>query len=223
MRVVVVGQLARDIVLTVDELPAAGTAVGVSERVEMLGGKGANQAVAVAKLGVPVSLIAVTGDDHYGDQMLALAISEGVDVRPVVRRRGTPTGLSVAAVDADGDRRYLEHLPDATRLTADDVDASADLLRHADAVMVQLEQPAAAVEAAIRYAREGGAILVMDGEGDAGPGLIVRKNEIAWRDPRWGEGRLDLTEKTDEFTAALTVKLLRGAAPAEAARRSTSP
>ena len=79
--IVVVGQLARDLVLQVAEIPDAGTAGDVSGRREMLGGKGANQAVAVAQLGVPVSLVAVAGDDFVSDQLLARAISDGIDVR----------------------------------------------------------------------------------------------------------------------------------------------
>ncbi|MEU4241767.1 PfkB family carbohydrate kinase [Actinoplanes sp. NPDC026619] len=261
-RIVVVGQLARDIVLQVDGIPEAGTAGDVSGRREMLGGKGANQAVAVAQLGVPVSLVAVVGDDFVCDQLLARAISDGIDVRPVVRRRGAPTGLIVEVLEADGQWRYLQHLPESVLLTPTDVDGAANLLRDAGAVTIQLQQPADAVKTAIRLAREGDALVVADGFADAGiiaRADVVRADEheagmlgdidkvldsgpelvafattdgnlFAWRGPRWGEGRLELpltggpvvdtTGAGDSFTAALTVALLRGDSPADAARKA---
>jgi hypothetical protein len=67
--VVVAGQLARDLVLVVDDVPEAGQSGPVRERREMLGGKGANQAVAVAQLGLRPALIAVAGDDEAGSRL----------------------------------------------------------------------------------------------------------------------------------------------------------
>jgi ribokinase len=158
---VVVGQLARDLVLQVDEMPPAGAAADVRLRREMLGGKGANQAVGLAQLGVPVALVAVCGDDRVGDDLLAQAERDGVDVSSVVRRPGTMTGLIVEALDGDGHWRYLQHLPEL--LTAADVDRAAGRLRSARAVLVQLQQPEEATTAAARHGRDGGALVVLDG------------------------------------------------------------
>jgi sugar/nucleoside kinase (ribokinase family) len=71
--VVVAGQLARDLVLMVNDVPEAGQSRPVRERREMLGGKGANQAVAVAQLGLRPALIAVAGDDEAGSRLLEQA------------------------------------------------------------------------------------------------------------------------------------------------------
>ncbi|GIM91119.1 ribokinase [Paractinoplanes toevensis] len=252
-----VGQLARDIVLVVGAMPETGTAADVTERREMLGGKGANQAVAVAQLGMPVSLVAVVGDDFISDQLLAQAISDGIDVRPVVRRRGAPTGLIVEVLEADGHWRYLQHLPPPVLLTAADVEASADLLRTAAAVMIQLQQPAAGVEAALRYARQGNALVVVDGVADpetiaqadvvradeneaaqlgdidrilaSGPRLVAfgteNGNRFAWPGgtlelPLTGGPATDTTGGGDSFVAALTVALLHGDTPPQAARKA---
>ncbi|MBW0113003.1 hypothetical protein I4I84_30330, partial [Pseudonocardia sp. KRD-182] len=84
MDVVVVGQLARDLLLRVDEVPPRGSATDVRERRETLGGKGANCAVGLAQLGVPVGLVAVAGSDATGDRLLARAEADGVDVEHVV-------------------------------------------------------------------------------------------------------------------------------------------
>lgn len=166
MRVVVIGQLARDIVLVVDEIPPAGAAADVRERRETLGGKGANQAVALAQLGAQVSLVAVTGDDVIGDQLLAQAAHDGIDISPVIRREGTLSALIVEALDRDGHWRYLQDLPTPVLLTPADVDAAAATIRAADAVLVQLQQPAEAAETAARHARDGGALVVFDGVPD---------------------------------------------------------
>jgi ribokinase len=160
MNVVVAGQLARDVVLLADEMPAAGAAADVRERRETLGGKGANQAVALAQLGARVSLVAVAGDDVIGDQLLAQAARDGIDVSYVVRREGALSGLIVEVLDRHGQWRYLQDLPGPVLLTPEDVDRARPALRKADAVVVQLQQPPEAVEVAARQAR---GLVVFDG------------------------------------------------------------
>jgi ribokinase len=135
--VVVVGQLARDVVLVIDQMPEPGTAAAVRMRRETLGGRGANQAVAFAQLGLPVGLVAVVGDDRVADAMLDRAHQDGIEITHVFRRPGVETALVVEAVDADGRWRYLEDLPPETQLTVPDVEAAADALRAAAAVVVQ--------------------------------------------------------------------------------------
>ncbi|MEU8244394.1 PfkB family carbohydrate kinase [Actinoplanes missouriensis] len=164
MNVVVTGQLARDLVLLVDEMPETGTSADARLRREVLGGKGANQAVALAQLGARPVLVAVRGDDRVGEELIEQARRDGIDVGHVICRPGTETGLIVEALDASGGWRYLQHLPDGVLLTEADVDAAAPALRSADAVLVQLQQPGPAALAAARHARAGGALVVLDGE-----------------------------------------------------------
>ena len=95
--VAVIGQLARDVVLVVDRVPGAEESGRVLLRREMLGGKGANQAVALAQLGMRPALVAVAGDDGAGAWLLEQAARDGVDVSAVVRRAGVPTGAVVRA------------------------------------------------------------------------------------------------------------------------------
>ncbi|MFB6391793.1 PfkB family carbohydrate kinase [Polymorphospora lycopeni] len=162
-RVAVAGQIARDLVLLVDEVPDGGRSVAARLRREMLGGKGANQAVSLAQLGADPALLAVTGDDSVADQLLAQAARDGIDVSAVVRRRETVTGLILELLDGRGHWRYVEHLPDAVLLTEADVRAHADVLTAADAVLVQLQQPPTATLTAARLAREAGRLVVLDG------------------------------------------------------------
>lgn len=158
-----IGQITRDLVLTVDEVPGPNGTTGVRQRREMLGGKGGNQAVGLAQLGVPVGLLGVVGDDEVGRRMLNQARSDGIDTSPVVCRPSTETALVVDIVDRQGRWHYLESMPDGTLLTESDVAAAAPALDGAAAVLVQLQQPAPSALAAARRARAGGSRVLVDG------------------------------------------------------------
>ena len=159
----VVGQLARDLILTVDRLPDTGTSGAATSRREQLGGKGANQAVALAQLGVRPSLVAVAGDDVIGDVLLDQARRDGIDVRAVARRPGALTGLIVELLEEGGHWRYVEHLPPTVLLTEDDIERARPVIAEADAVLVQLQQPPEAALAAARLGREANRLVVLDG------------------------------------------------------------
>jgi ribokinase len=155
----VVGQFARDLVLTVDRLPEAGSSGAATGRREQLGGKGANQAVALAQLGVRPALVAVAGDDQIGDVLLGQARRDGVDVRAVARRPGVLTSLIVEILAA-GEYRYVE---DLLLLTEGDVLRAREVIESADAVLVQLQQPVEAALAAARIGHDAGRLVVLDG------------------------------------------------------------
>ncbi|MFG2085301.1 MULTISPECIES: PfkB family carbohydrate kinase [unclassified Spirillospora] len=159
--VAVVGQIARDLVLVVDDVPGPGESANVRRRREMLGGKGANQAVALAQLGVRPGLVGVAGDDAVGASLLGQARRDGIDVSHVVRREDAETGLIVDVVDGSGRWRYLEDLPEPVLLTGADVAAAGHPLREAAWVSVQLQQPPEAVQAALEHAAD--ARVALDG------------------------------------------------------------
>ncbi|WP_089911284.1 PfkB family carbohydrate kinase [Lentzea albida] len=154
--VVVVGQIARDLVLVVDEVPGPGGTAAVRERREVLGGKGANIAVGLAQLGAPVALVGVVGDDETGARLLARAGADGIATGGVVVRPDCRTGLIVDVV-ADG-WRYLEDLPEGVLLREDDL--PMDLIARAGSVVVQLQQRP---EVALKAARAASGRVVLDG------------------------------------------------------------
>jgi ribokinase len=165
--VLVVGRIARDIALTVDAIPDAGGSTVVGERIEVLGGKGANQAVGLRQLGVErVALLGVAGADDVGAAVIARAAEDGVDVRHVMRRGAT--ALLVDVVDASGGRRLLEHVPDAALLTPGDIEDASAAFDGVEVVCLQLQEPADALVAAAAAARAADARVVLDG-GIAGP------------------------------------------------------
>ncbi|RZU33174.1 PfkB family carbohydrate kinase [Blastococcus saxobsidens] len=166
--VVVLGQIGRDLVLRVGELPAAGGSVPAAERRELLGGKGVNQAVALAQLGVPVALVGVVGDDRAGGDALAQAAADGIDVSGVRTRAGATTALLLDIVEDGGRRRLVEDVPPDVLLTAGDVAASGSAIAGCRVLSLQLQQPGAAVRAALERAPRT-AVVVADGAPEDGP------------------------------------------------------
>lgn len=169
--VLVVGQLARDLVLRIPELPEAGGSTEAVERQELLGGKGANQAVGLRQLGASrVAVLGVLGEDPAGERALEQARADGLDVTHVVRRGRT--ALLLDLVTGSGDRRLVEDVPDEALLTVADAEGAArgSLLDGVDTVCLQLQQPAEALLPVAARAQEHGVRVVLDGAVRGGPG-----------------------------------------------------
>jgi len=161
--VIVFGQIARDLVLVVDTMPGARQAADVYQRRELLGGKGANQAVALAQLGLRPALAGVVGEDQIGQRLLTQAQQDHVDTSAVIRRPGVRTALIVDIVDGTGQWRYLEDIPAEMLLTEGDVRACRHLLLPGRWVSVQLQQPPSAALAAAAGAHQAGCKVVLEG------------------------------------------------------------
>lgn len=161
MGVVVIGQIARDLVLRTDGPPTTDDSATILQRKELLGGKGANQAVGLAQLGVPVALIAVAGDDDPGESALAQARRDGIDVGGVARR-GT-TALLIDVVPKPAERMLLEDVPESSLVQISDLDRSTSVLDTADTVSIQLQQPPTTALEAAQRARRRGLRVVADG------------------------------------------------------------
>jgi ribokinase len=159
---VVVGPTSRDLVLTVSTLPGPGESVAARGRREVLGGKGALQAVAFARLGLTPRLVSAVGDDEVAARLAEDLRAEGVDVEALRHRAGVSTGLITEILDADGPRFVLD-IPDATRLGVADIRRAAAAFTGADAVVISLLEPLQTVVAAIERARAVGAPVVLDG------------------------------------------------------------
>jgi ribokinase len=161
MGVVVIGQIGRDLVLRTDGPPSASESTMVLRRDELLGGKGANQAVGLAQLGVPVALIGVVGEDTAGVSVLRQAEADGIDVSGVARRR--TTALLIDIVARPPERMLVEDVPDTSLVQVADLDAAARVWDAADTVSIQLQQPPVTALEAARRARRRGIRVVADG------------------------------------------------------------
>jgi ribokinase len=139
----VVGSINLDLVARCERLPRPGETVtdAVFERIP--GGKGANQAVAAARLGAPVSMIGCVGDDEFAREALAGLSEAGVDLSAVKRVNGA-TGVAVILVDSSGENQIVVAPGANARLMAEDVDVDPE----ARVTLCQLEIPLEAVIAA---------------------------------------------------------------------------
>ena len=160
--ITVVGSLNMDLFIDVARLPAPGeTVVGKNFR-RSPGGKGANQASAIARLGYPVTMIGAVGRDALGDELIATLGQQGVGVDAIARRNGVASGTALIVLDAAGQNQIVIAAGANGTLATADIAGCAALLHRSRAVIAQLETPLAAVEAALRAAREAGAVAVLN-------------------------------------------------------------
>ncbi len=141
--IVVVGSVNLDIVVSVERLPVAGETVSGGDLNHFPGGKGANQALAARRLGADVALVACVGDDGNADEALALLVEGGVDLSRCSRVANAATGVALIAVSAAGENQIVV-VPGANRL----MDIGTLSIPHADALICQLEVPAAVLQKA---------------------------------------------------------------------------
>ena len=149
-RVTVLGSLNMDISVTVPRLPDPGTTVLGSAARFTPGGKGANQAVAAARVGAGVRMAGCVGDDDFGRQLLAALREEKVDADGVRTVPGVPTGLAMISVDAAGEN-LITVAPGANHeVGAGEVTAAAG--SPGDIMVICAEIPAPAIKAALAQA-----------------------------------------------------------------------
>ena len=150
--IVVVGSVNRDLVARVEHHPAPGETVLGSGHETMPGGKGANQAVAAARLGGDVVFVGRVGSDEAGTSLATEFAREGVDAAHVAVDEDAPSGLAIITVDDAGENSIVVSPGANGRVTADDVAAAAAVLMTATVTLLQLEIPLEAVTAAAQTA-----------------------------------------------------------------------
>ncbi|HEY3341714.1 MAG TPA: ribokinase [Anaerolineae bacterium] len=152
----VVGSLMLDLTIHVPQLVQPGGVTHGHDLQVACGGRGANQACAVARMGVPVAIIGVTGQDLLGDAMLTALQADGVDTHCVLHRAEGSSGCFISATDPQGQTELLVANGINASLSAEDVQQHAERIRTSQAVIAQLEVPAEAVEAALFIGRQAG-------------------------------------------------------------------
>ena len=156
--VVVLGSANLDIVVPVPHHPATGETVLGGHHDRIPGGKGANQAVAAARLGARVAMVGRVGSDDAGGTLRAALQEAGVDCRHLAVDGQAASGLALIGVDRSGDNTIIVSPGANDRVGPDDVAAAAPFLASAAVTLVQLEVPAMAVEAAA--AASGGKVVL---------------------------------------------------------------
>jgi ribokinase len=156
--VVVVGSANVDLVWHGERLPGPGETVTDGDFVQVLGGKGANQAAAAAALGADVRFVGCVGDDEYGRLARADLETRGVDCSALTTVIGAPTGVALITVDASGENT-IAVAPGANRLLSPE---AVDVIRPGDIVLCSLEVPVPAVVAAVATARDRDALAIVN-------------------------------------------------------------
>jgi len=160
--ITVVGSLNMDLVAEAPRLPAAGETVLGRQYRQSPGGKGANQACAVARLGVPVQLIGCVGADEFGRQMTANLAAFGIGHDGVMAKRDAPSGVALIVVDDHGENQIVVCGGANATLGVEDIRRQAGIIGNARAIIAQLEVPLNAVATAFRMGRDAGALTILN-------------------------------------------------------------
>jgi ribokinase len=150
---VVVGSINHDLTIVTERHPSPGETVLGRSHYMGAGGKGANQAVAAARLGSSVAMIGRVGNDEEGASLISLLSTEGIDVTGVGIDPGTPTGLAVITLDDNGENSIVVSPGANSTLGVADIAACEKLIGEAKVVLAQLEIPMDVVLAAASAAR----------------------------------------------------------------------
>ncbi|MGA7438925.1 MAG: ribokinase [Luteibacter sp.] len=160
-RIVVVGSINMDLVTLAPRFAGPGETITGDRFLTIPGGKGANQAVAAARLGAQVAMVGNVGDDAFGQSLYEGLKAEGIDVSHVTRVKGIGSGT--ASITVAGGENAIVVIPAANgRVTPAQVEAAREVIRSADAVLVQLEIPLDAVDATLRIAQEEGVPVILN-------------------------------------------------------------
>jgi len=161
-RITVVGSFIMDLVIRAPRRPERGeTLIGTSFGM-FPGGKGANQAVAAARLGAEVAMIGRLGNDDFGRTFLQLLKAEGINTSGIVVDEGLGTGIGNPVVEDSGDNSIIIVPQANSALCPADVEKASPLIEQADVLLVQLEVPIEASFAAARIARQAGAKVILN-------------------------------------------------------------
>jgi len=156
------GSLNMDLVCQTPRLPRPGETLLGQQFTTVPGGKGANQAVAVARLGVPTTMIGRVGNDGFGHSLINSLNAAGVAAEAVVLDTQAPTGVALIVVD-NGGQNQIVVVPGANGLVGDrEVQSLRDRLRTGDGLLLQLEVPLVAVQQATQVAQDKGATVILD-------------------------------------------------------------
>ncbi|WP_410661314.1 ribokinase [Amycolatopsis sp. lyj-112] len=171
-QVLVIGSANADLVVPVDRRPGGGETVLGGDTVLSPGGKGANTAVAAARLGADVALLGAVGDDPYGELLKRSLTESGVGTA-TLRTSERPTGIAYITVTPDGENSILVSPGANSSLRPEDID-----LDGAEIVVLSLEIPLETVEHAVAKAAEAGVRTLLN----LSPAAELSKKTLQWLD-----------------------------------------
>jgi ribokinase len=176
--IVVVGSINMDLVASTPRIPLAGETLTGTDFTTTPGGKGANQAVAVARLDYPVHMIGMVGEDVFGQALLDNLAAAGVETNAIARVAG-PSGVAPILLSATGQNSIVV-VPGANgKVTPEFIDKKAALIRSAGMVLCQLELPMETVSHTLAVCADAGVPVILD------PAPAAELPATIWRQVAW--------------------------------------
>ena len=197
--IVVVGSVNSDLVARVEHHPAPGETVLGSGHETMPGGKGANQAVAAARLGSDVVFVGRVGADEVGHALAAELVSEGIDASHLLVDQETPSGLAIITVDDTGENSIVVSPGANGRVSVSDIEGASAVLMAATVTLLQLEIPLEVVAAAAEAST--GIVILNAAPAAALPEMLIRSTDVLVVN----RGELEALTGSDDPTAARTL------------------
>lgn len=162
MDIAVIGSNMVDLISYIDKMPKEGETLEAPDFKIGCGGKGANQAVAAAKLGSKVMMVTKVGDDIFADNTIKNLKSYGIDTEFTSKVPGTPSGVAPIFVDPESRNRILIIKGANQHLLPEDVDRSAEKLKKCSLIVLQLEIPLQTVYHAIEFGNKHGIPVILN-------------------------------------------------------------
>lgn len=162
LQITVIGSINTDMVVRTPMLPKPGQTVVGGEFFMTAGGKGANQAVAAARLGAKVAMVGKVGADVFGDSAIERLESEGIDTSLVSREGERPSGVALISVDDSGENHIVVAPGANDSVDCEYIESAFTEIPHASLVLLQLEIPLEAVKHAVTLARQKGCRIILD-------------------------------------------------------------
>jgi len=161
-RIVVIGSINMDLVSSVESMPKVGQTVLGKGFKQVPGGKGANQAVAISRLGGDVAMVGKVGDDAFGTELLECLVKDKIDVQGVASESGISTGIAIITVDENGDNCIVVNSGANFKVTSDYIDSNMESIKDSSIVVMQLEIPDDAVRHALALAKSLGKYTILN-------------------------------------------------------------
>ncbi len=161
-KILVIGSSNTDMVIKTSRFPLPGETILGGNFFINQGGKGANQAVTVARLQGDVDFICKTGDDLFREQSVKLFKEEGINTEWILTDKENPSGVAMILVDGAGENSIVVASGANGNLTGEDIDQVAEVLDRADFILMQLEIPIKTVEHVVNFAHEKGKKVILN-------------------------------------------------------------
>ncbi len=187
--IVIIGSTNMDMVVKTSHIPTPGETVLGGKFLMNPGGKGANQAVAVARLGGKASFISKVGNDIFGNQSLQLFVEEGIDTQFLLQDNQLPSGVALITVDDSGENSIVVAPGANAGLTRDNLEPSLEKIVDPGFYLMQLEVPIDTIKFALQYARQRGIKTILN-PAPADPGITDLLDMVDYITPNSSEAEI---------------------------------